>query len=168
MAARAAIMGIWDATCPYERRGGHYREFKDGRRPWNSRQQFQEEWGFEWVDSWQRKRMEEEGLWFSYSNIWESQACPPASTIRKCRVEDKDGRIVVLAGEGAADIDVTDAVMAAWEKAWKDRKHTHFMPILDAGGGRWVLVEEVDGRYRDAPEGRQILSAGGHGWLFTE
>lgn len=164
---RAAIMGTADFTNAYERRSGHYRGNREGRGML-SPADFRAEWGFDWVQPWQRESMDEAGVWYSYSNIWESQVCPPASTIRKCRVEDQDGHIVFLTGESGPDVDITDAVMEAWEEAWKDRKHSKFLPILDAGGGRWVLVEEVNGRYRDGPEGRQILSASGRGWLFTE
>ena len=156
---RAAIMGAWDMAVSHERRGGHWRK-REGFSTSAQVEAFRKEWGFEWQWRWKRMQEDDDGQWIGFGNNWEELACPPASTIRKGRLQAENGRIVVRLKDGTEDLgDVTDAVLAAAGRGPQ--------PIMDLGGGWWFLLESGSAHYRREFDGtRYVKHCNGCGWVF--
>jgi len=171
MPTRHAIMGAWDASNRFERRGGHWRASREAPAGVDA---FREEWGFAWASSWERRRKEEEAKGgtpsrhLAYGLGWDAVSCPPGKTVRKCGVRAANGRIVLrgrppVSGQDAPD--VTDAVMGMWNAAGDFAAPNG----VDLGGGRWLLPENLDVYFTEEPDGRRVVSiVYGTAWLFEE
>lgn len=172
--ARAAIMGTWDATDGFARRGGHFRR-KVSMFSWRYpvAGDFKEEWGFYWVEPWYRNQAEKEEITqrshtFSYAVKANARmSCPPAASVMFCTLHSKDGRIVIRTWDGHAEeyLEATDAVMRAWD----ENGTAVDLHIAELGDGRWLLLGSAHVSFIEQTDGcRKYTEVYGGGWLFSE